>query len=186
MESLFSLRIYGENHLDVPGGALLVVNHQSFLDPPLIGCCLKEPIYFLARHTLFKKGGLGKLITLLNGIPINRDKPDSSSLKTVIRLLKEGKKVLIFPEGTRTENGELLPAEPGVGLFIAKTKTPIIPVRIRGAFEAWPRDSFFPIPGTIEVYIGKAFEIDSSYYDAKNKINYQAVADRVMAEINNL
>jgi 1-acyl-sn-glycerol-3-phosphate acyltransferase len=121
---LFDFRIVNESGLHFDGPALICSNHASFLDPPFIGQAFPDAIHFFARKTLFNNPLVGKVLRSWQSIPIDRDKPDPSSLKTTIRLLKSGGRVLMFPEGTRTFDGNLLPAEPGVGLFIAKAAAP--------------------------------------------------------------
>lgn len=134
----YDFRIVGAENLRFDGSAIIAANHVSFLDPPLIGQAFDEPLYFFARKTLFDHPLAGRLLREWQSIPIDRDKPDTASLKATIRLLKSGKKVLMFPEGTRSPDGTLQPAEAGVGLFLAKTGAPVLPVRIFGTYEAFP------------------------------------------------
>src|SRR5437879_8247178 len=121
------------------GPVILAMNHQSYLDPPLAGTTCDRAIYFLARRTLLNVRLLGWVLPKLNVIPVNQEGVDRSAIKAVIRVLQAGNGVLVFPEGSRTLDGTLQPAEPGMGLVIAKTLAPVVPMRIFGAREALPR-----------------------------------------------
>src|SRR4051794_22553869 len=105
----YDYRVVGKERLSsVPGGALLVCNHASFFDPPLIGVAFdQEEIHYLARKSLMSNRLAAIVYDAWNSIPVDQDKPDMSGLKAVIRTLKSGHKVLIFPEGSRTPNGGL-------------------------------------------------------------------------------
>src|SRR5581483_9451133 len=131
----FHFRIVHRERMLQSGPVIIAMNHQSYLDPPLAGTACDRAIYFLARRTLLGVPVLGWLLPKLNVIPVNQDGIDRSALKALIRVLKAGNAALIFPEGSRTEHGSLQPAEPGLGLIIAKTLAPVVPMRIFGAHE---------------------------------------------------
>src|SRR2546429_4104273 len=135
----FRLRIIYRERMIQTGPVILAMNHQSFLDPPLAGITCDRAIYFLARRTLLNVPLLGRLLPKLNVIPVDQEGVDRSAIKALIRVLKAGNAALVFPEGSRTLDGNLQPAEPGLGLVIAKTLAPVVPMRIFGAHEALPR-----------------------------------------------
>lgn len=139
----FRLKVYGLEHY-YPGGAIIAANHTSFLDPPIVSVSWPEEVHFLARDTLFKNRFFGALIRNVNAHPVGRDSADISAIKTVCSLLEAGKKVVLFPEGTRSKNGELQPLKPGMGMFIVRTKTAVIPAYIHGAFQVWGRHQKWP------------------------------------------
>ena len=114
--SLFGLRITGGEHLVTEGAVLVAANHQSYLDPPLISCIYNDEMFFLARKTLFTRITRW-LYTQWNAIPVDQTRPDMASLKTIIRKLKEGHRVLVFPEGARTNDGDIGDAAPGICLL---------------------------------------------------------------------
>lgn len=181
--TLFGLRVIGDENLIKSGSVLVASNHQSFLDPPLIGNLYKTEMVFFARKTLFK--GIGKwLYPQWNAIPIDQDKPDMSSMKTVIRNLKEGWRVLVFPEGARTLDGEIGGAAPGVGMIAAKAGVPIQPVRISGADRALPRGSGKIRLARITVKVGKPIilsPVELKSYSGKG--GYAALTERIMDAI---
>jgi 1-acyl-sn-glycerol-3-phosphate acyltransferase len=181
--TLFGMRVIGAENLILSGPVLVASNHQSYLDPPLIGNLYKTEMVFFARKSLFK--GLGKWIyPQWNAIPIDQEKPDMSSMKTVIRKLKEGWRVLVFPEGQRTLDGEIGEAAPGIGMIAAKAGVPIQPVRICGADKALPRGSGKISFARITVKVGKPILLTPDEFKALgNKEGYQALTDRIRAAI---
>ena len=129
--SLFGLKVVGREHLVTEGAVLIASNHESFLDPPLVGTLYHDEMFYLARKTLMT-GPLLKWIYLAwNSIPVDQDRPDMTSLKTIIKLLSSGRRVLIFPEGERSLDGNFGSAQPGVGLIAVKSNAVIQPIRIR-------------------------------------------------------
>ncbi len=191
-KAFFSLRVEGAENLVHPnqGGTIIACNHQSFLDPPFVAVSYPGQIHFLARDTLFTGKSFlvkifGKVIAAVNAVPINQDGADLASIKIIINQVKKGNRVLIFPEGARCEDGKLHDASGGVGMIVAKSNAIVQPVRIEGAFQAWPRHMKFPKPGPVTVSIGKP--IDFSYMGKiKGKKQYQEIADTIMAKIGEL
>jgi 1-acyl-sn-glycerol-3-phosphate acyltransferase len=176
-------RVIGEERLHAPGAALIACNHVSFLDPPFIGQAFDEPIHYFARKTLFDHPVAGWLLRRWQSIAIDRDKPDAASLKQTIRLLRGGKKVLIFPEGTRSPDGSLQAAEAGVGLFIAKSEAPVLPVRLFGTYEAFPRGAVFVRPSRVTLVVGEPWQPELHSRSETGRELYQALADEVMQRI---
>lgn len=180
---LFGMRIVGREHLVTEGPVLVASNHESFLDPPLIGNLYQDEMVYLARKSLFK-GFFRWLYGQWNAIPVDQDRPDMASLKTIIRKLKEGHRVLVFPEGARTLDGTLGEAAPGIGLIAAKSAATIQPVRIRGAREALPRGSARIRFARISVHIGPPIQLTpEEIAQAKSKEGYELIARRIMAAI---
>ncbi len=161
------------------GGALLVANHVSYLDPPVISIAFRKPIYCLGRKSLFK-GFLGWLLPRIQVLPVDLGKGDLASMKRILRLLKEGNRVLIFPEGTRSPDGTLQSAEAGIGFILAKGDVPVVPLRLFGAHECWPRDAKWPRPGRITVVAGPPVDVSSLPPELTGRERYQACADQVM------
>lgn len=149
---------HGREHVPDFGPLILASNHASFFDPPLIGCSLPREICYLARESLFKFRPFGKIISALNSIPVDRDGGGGKGLKLILNQLLSGQGILLFPEGTRTSDGHLLPAQPGIGLTILRSQAPVIPAYIHGSFEAFSRHHKFPKPHRISVFFGP--EID--------------------------
>ena len=138
---------------------------------------------FLARKTLFV-GFFKWLYPQWNAIPVDQDRPDMSSLKTIIRRLKEGHRVLVFPEGARTLDGEIGEAAPGIGLIAAKSGAVIQPVRISGAREALPRGSARIRFARITVSVGPAIHLTADDLEATTgKEGYERITEKIMRAI---
>jgi 1-acyl-sn-glycerol-3-phosphate acyltransferase len=161
----------GERNMIHEGPALIVANHQSFLDPLIIGLCARRPLVYLARKTLFKNRVFAALIRSLNAVPIDQEGVGKEGIRVILEQLSQGKAVVVFPEGERTPHGAMQPLKAGIHLLIKRTRAPIIPVGIAGAYEAWPRSRAYPMPapvflppreGTISVALGKP--LDAHYY----------------------
>ncbi len=181
--TLFGMRVIGEEHLITEGPVLIASNHQSFLDPPLVGNLYNTAMIFLARKTLFV-GYFKWLYPKLNAIPVDQDRPDMSSLKTIIRKLKEGHRVLVFPEGARTLDGEIGEAAPGIGLIAVKSGAVIQPVRISGAREALPRGSARVRFARITVTVGPPIRLTpEEIKEASGKEGYERITKRIMDAI---
>ena len=151
----YGVRYSGRKNIPKTGAVLVVSNHQSHFDPPLIGAGCTRRMNYLARETLFRFAPLGWLIHSLDAIPIDRDGLGLNGIKESLRRLKRGEMVLIFPEGTRTRDGEMAPFRPGFTVLAARSKAWILPVAIEGAFDAWPRSRKLPRRGTIHVLYGE-------------------------------
>lgn len=133
LKLLFRIKILGE---EVPkeGGVIIAANHRSYIDPLVIGLCCKRPIHFVGKEELFSIPLLSWLLRLTDTIPIKRGKPDMKSLRRIIDLIREGRLIGIFPEGTRRRKtaDEEAVAFRGVGLISQKTGAPIYPISISG------------------------------------------------------
>src|SRR5881409_2596718 len=179
----FRFRVVHRKRMIQSGPVILAMNHQSYLDPPLAGTTCDRAIYFLTRRTLLDAPLLGRLLPKLNVIPVNQEGVDRSAIKALIRVLKAGNGVLVFPEGSRTLDGNLQPAEPGLGLVIAKTLAPVVPMRIFGAHEALPRGGgrlrFVPIT----VVIGEPIFFSAGDMNPPGKDLYNQLSKRVMDAI---
>ena len=142
----FRFHASGQAHIPETGGGLMVTNHQSFLDPWLIGIAPSRQLHYMARDSLFKGGFLHYLLELWNSFPVRRGHADLTAIRTAVERLDRGFIVNIFPEGTRSEDATIGPIAPGLTLILHRTKSdvPILPVIIDGAFEAWPRGARFP------------------------------------------
>jgi 1-acyl-sn-glycerol-3-phosphate acyltransferase len=184
--TLFGLKIVGEENLITEGPVLVASNHESFLDPPLIGNLYKTEMVYLARKTLFV--GIGAwLYPKWNAIPVDQDRPDMGSLKTIIRKLKQGERVCVFPEGERTLDGKLGEAAPGIGLIAVKSGAVIQPVRISGARDALPRGSGKIRFARISITVGKPIRLSAEELrSAKGKDDYDRIAKRIMNAISEL
>jgi 1-acyl-sn-glycerol-3-phosphate acyltransferase len=180
----FRLRVVHRERMINHGPVILAANHQSFLDPPLAGSVSDRGIYFLARRSLLNGPILGWLLPKLNVVPVDSEGgKDRTALKALIRILRAGEGTLVFPEGQRTLDGNLQPAQPGLGLVIAKTLAPVVPMRIFGAYGAWPVHEKWPRPRPVTIVVGEPIRFTQADVEAGGKEVYQALSQRVMDAI---
>jgi 1-acyl-sn-glycerol-3-phosphate acyltransferase len=144
--------------------------------------CSERAIYYLARKSLMKWPILGRLFPKMNVVPVDQERADMSALKTVIKIIKQGEGTIIFPEGSRSKDGQLLPAQPGIGLVIAKTLAPVIPMRIFGAHEAFPRGGR-PHLHPITLVVGEPMHFTEADIEGPPREVYQRLSEQVMARI---
>jgi 1-acyl-sn-glycerol-3-phosphate acyltransferase len=149
-----NLKVYNVTNVPLSGGVLLLSNHQSFVDPAFIASKLPRKLSFLARASLFDPIGFGWLIRQLNAFPVKQGKGDVGAMKQSIALLQQGKALLMFPEGQRTEDGKMQEIAPGAALIVKRAKVPIVPVAIQGAFDVWPKHRMFPRTGKVRINFG--------------------------------
>ncbi len=152
---VFRIRCRGRQFIPATGGGLVLSNHQSHLDPVLIGLATDRRLNYLARDTLFGFAPFRWLIHSLDAIPLDREGLGLAGLKETLKRLKRGEMVLIFPEGTRTSNGEVGTLKPGFCAFARPLNVPLLPVAMDGAFDSWPRSHVLPSPAAIHIQFGE-------------------------------
>lgn len=179
----FSLKVNGTQNIPPAGGFLIASNHESYLDPPLIGVSFPYPIHYFARNTLFDNRVLGFFLPRANVLPIAQDRPDIRGIRNAIRTIESGRPLVVFPEGSRSLDGNLQPGQPGVGLLVAKANAPVLPVRIRGAHAAWPRGSSKIRPRPVSLTIGPLLENPAPAPGLRGQDAYQSISDQIMAAI---
>ena len=178
-------RIQGLENIPKDKPFILACNHLSFFDPPAIGCKIPRNLHYFARDSLFF-WPLGLLISSLNSIPVNRGQLDLGTLRKVLKVLKNGHPILVFPEGTRSENGELQEPQKGLGLLVAKSSVGVIPARIYGSGKAFGKKHLIPRIGR-KIYINIGVEISfDDPKDVKSKKNYLEISTTVMSAIEKL
>ncbi len=146
---------FNKHYVPEEGAFLLLSNHQSFLDPMINADPLKRQCCFAARDTLFTTPVFGSLVRSFNAIPIKRGQADLAAIRAFIEKLNQGYGLVLYPEGTRTEDGKISEMKPGFGLLARKANVPIIPSVIDGAYEAWPRHQRYVAHGKVYVTYGE-------------------------------
>lgn len=150
---------------------MVLSNHQSHFDPVLIGLACDRRLNYLARDTLFGFAPFRWLIQSLDAIPIDREGLGLAGLKETLRRLRAGELVLIFPEGTRTRDGEVASLKPGFSALARRANVALLPVAIEGAFEAWPRRRLLPRTATIHIQFGEPLSSEAAAaYDERQLV----------------
>jgi 1-acyl-sn-glycerol-3-phosphate acyltransferase len=185
MRLMFRLEAIGSENVPAQGPVLLVANHSSVLDPPLIGGAANRQLTYLAKAELFEIPLFGALIRGLNARPIRREGADPGALRTARRVLDEGGALLVFPEGTRGEEGVIRPAKPGAGLLAVSSGAAVVPVYVRGSGRAWPKGRSLPRPAKVTVTFGKPLRFDP-VRGADRKTQYEIASREMMDAISRL
>ncbi len=177
---------------------MVVCNHASYLDPVVLGAAFPRPLYFFAKSELFENRLFGWLISRLHAFPVRLEGLDKDAIERAIQELRKGRILVVYPEGTRSRDGRLQRGQAGAGFFAVKAGVPVIPVYLRGSFEALPPGRGMIRPGKISVHVGKPMFFPppeslpaggSASQKGWRQAYYQGIADRMMAalqEIKNL
>ena len=188
----FRWRVYNPERVPLTGPVVLASNHQSFLDPPLVGSGVKRDINYMARKSLFRYPVVGWTLRTVNAVPVDRDGGGAAGLKAILDRLKAGGGIVLFPEGTRSKDGNLQPARSGIGLVVAKSTAPVVPVRVFGTFDAqWKRLKLLR-PPRVAIKYGRPLLFEKLRAEAKDcskirlKEIYQEIADEIMVEISRM
>lgn len=152
---LFDLKVTGIENVPKDGGVILAANHQSYLDPVLVAVRLYRPVSFFAKSELFENPWFGWFIRMLHAFPVRQGEGDIGAVKELIRRLGEGYAINIYPEGSRSETGDIAPLEKGIALVIRKARVPVVPVVIDGSYDAWPKGQILFHAHPIRVKYGK-------------------------------
>jgi 1-acyl-sn-glycerol-3-phosphate acyltransferase len=191
-KTCFRWRVYHPERVPAKGPVILAANHASFMDPPVVGSAATRGIHFLARESLFRWPGIGALLRSVNAVPVDRHAGGVSGLRVILERLNRGEAILLFPEGTRTYDGNLRAAQGGIGLVVVKSGVPVVPVRLFGTFEAYSRSMHVPRCRPIAVKFGRPVSFASLVAEAKTaskpglKQIYQKIADEIMRVIGDL
>jgi len=182
-------RYCNPSRVPLTGPVILAVNHASFIDPPLVGAGLSRPVNYLARNTLFDVPIVGAVLRSWKVVPVDREGGGGAGLKAILDRLLDGGVILLFPEGTRSPDGQLRSAKSGIGLAVIKSNAAVVPVRVFGTFEAWSRHARFPRPRRVAVKYGLPMNFSELRAEAatcsRNRLKeiYQQTADEIMVSI---
>jgi len=182
---LFHLQVSGQDHIPRTGGVLIAANHASYLDIPILGCALPRRASFIGRMDLFA-GIVGSVLRYLGWIPIRRGQVDRKAFDEAVRRLKAGQVVVIYPEGSRTENGQLQPGKPGIGMMAATAGCLVVPAFLEGTYEALPPGAKWIRFRPMRVAFGKPMDFSSvieNESEDKKKLVYQQMSQEIMERI---
>jgi 1-acyl-sn-glycerol-3-phosphate acyltransferase len=147
----FGLELVGVEHIPVAGPLIITPNHQTYADPPLVTIPVRRRVYYMAWSRLFEIPLFSRFIRLLRAFPVQIDSADPRAAREVVRLLRAGQAVMIFPEGGRSPDGTVQRFKPGAFRLAVSLATPVLPVTIAGGHAAWPPGRALPRPGRITI-----------------------------------
>ncbi len=182
MRLWFRVEAQGTEHIPAEGAVLIVANHSSVLDPPIVGGMCPRQLTFLAKAELFRVPGFGWLIRRLGAQPLRREGADPSALRMAQRVLAEGKALLVFPEGTRGEEGFLREAKAGAALLAVRSGAAVVPAYVHGTGRAWPRGRRLPRPVKVRVTFGAPLRFQRAT-GAERRGQYEAASRQMMTAI---
>lgn len=153
----FKVRVRGLDGRSLPTPLIVASNHCSHLDPPLVGSFFPGELCYLAKEELFQNPFMGWMLTHLGACPVRREDAQGAGgvMRLMLKILRDGRSLLIFPEGTRSLDGRLQPLEEGVAFLSLKAKAPILPVFISGTFDAFPKGAKMPRRGSVTLNFGE-------------------------------
>lgn len=158
-KGIFRFKVIGSENVPEKGGVIVATNHTSYLDPLVIGCAIrKRQATFMARHGLFKIPLIGMFVKTFS-FPVDRDKPKPSTIKEAVNRLRKGELIVMFPEGSRSRDGNLLDAKRGAGILAEVAKAKVVPAFIEGTYTALPVGAKFIRLSRIRVIFGNPIEI---------------------------
>jgi 1-acyl-sn-glycerol-3-phosphate acyltransferase len=184
-DMFFRGEVAGLENIPAQGAFLIAANHASHLDPPMVGSQVPRQMSFFARKTLWSGPLSSWWLNAVGTIPVDRDGgQDVGALKRVLRALADGRVMILFPEGTRSPDGQLQTPKPGVGFIVCKARVPVVPARIFGSFEAFGKGMKLPRLGTpLTVVFGRPITPETYDDPSAGKERYQVASARIMDRI---
>ena len=177
------LRVFGSEHFPRTGGIIVAANHASYSDIPILGCAIRRRVFFLGRFNFFSHILINWVIQRLGWIPLKTHRLDRKAFGEALNLLNNGKPVVIFPEGSRTEDGTLQPGRPGIGYLVAESQCQVIPAFISGTFTVLPPGAMWPRFVPVSVTFGKPLSFPKFQKNGRAKEFYEQVGLSVMEHI---
>jgi 1-acyl-sn-glycerol-3-phosphate acyltransferase len=174
LKPVYRIEVIGRENVPADGGVLLCANHIDNLDPPVVGITAPRPVYFMAKEELFSVPVLGKIVPHLNAFPVKRGMSDREALRKGLGILKDGKVLGLFPEGTRSKTGEMGKGLAGAGFFALRSDAHVVPCAVIGPYKAFKK---------LKVVYGKPIGMESI---KEKKLNAEQTTDLIMGEIQKL
>lgn len=154
----FRLRIIGRENIPENGGVIVASNHLSYLDIPLIGYSIGRRADYMGKKELFNIPVISSLFLILGGFPVDRDKIDRGALREAVKRLKSGRVIVIYPEGSRSQDGRLQPGKPGIGMIVRMSGAKVVPAAIKGTDKAMPIGGWLIRPAPVTIKFGKPID----------------------------
>ena len=180
---LFRIKVSGKENIPKTGGFILASNHQSYLDPPVVGSWAPRPVYFMTKAELFVNKILGWYLINTNAIPVRRGEMDRQAIRAILDVISSGCGITIFPEGTRSTSGQFLEPKAGIGMIAKKAQCQIIPTYVSGFNQL--KDVFFG-KAKLTITYGKPISSEWIMAQESGKKGYAVIAQHVMSEIHKI
>ena len=182
LHAYFGGKIYGVENVPQTGGLVIVSNHASYFDPPIVSNCVCRPVAYMAKEELFKIPVLAQAIKLYGAYPVSRGTADRGAMRYALEYLENGWAVGVFLEGTRTSDGRIHDPKRGAALLAAKAKVPLLPVSLWGSEKIVQPGTPIPRKVPLTIRIGKLIATPSS----TSKEELEAVTRKCAEAINRL
>ena len=180
------LEIAGLGNVPRTGPLIVASNHRSHADPPLVGACLPRSGHFMGKRELFEVPIFSPIIRKTGAFPVTRGRPDRRAMRYAIQALANGEVVVMFPEGTRSEDARLKEPELGVAMIALKSRAPVLPVAVAGTEHILPKGSTVPRGHPLKVRFGRPLTFDDLYEARPSRPAMVEIGDRLMGAIGDL
>jgi len=185
----FRWQVFGAERMPLKGRLIIAANHQSYIDPGMIGAAAPRELHYLARENVFKIPVGGAILRAVNAIPVNQEGSPAAGLRAGLEVLERERALVLFPEGSRTWDGEIHPFRSGVGMIVVKSRAPVLPVRLFGLFDAYGRHMTVARPRPIVVKMGRVLRFDAELEEfataskPRQREIYQGIATKIQDAI---
>ncbi len=171
--------VSGREHIPETGAVLLIANHTSYADPPIIGAACPRPVNFMAKAELFRVPMLSAFISRTHAFPVKREAADRHALRHGLHLLKNGQVLLVFPEGKRSSDGRLMPFEAGAAFLALAGDSQVVPVGIDGADRLLPRGKPVLLPAKLRIRFGPPIDLSHLRENRRDRAVLQLACDKM-------
>ncbi|MFO5491234.1 MAG: lysophospholipid acyltransferase family protein [Cuspidothrix sp.] len=182
LHAYFKGKIYGAENVPQRGAVIVVSNHASYFDPPIVSSCVRRPVAYMAKEELFKVPVLAQAIKLYGAYPVSRGTADRNAIRAALEFLDNGWALGVFLEGTRTTDGRITDPKKGAALLAAKSQAPFLPVSLWGSEQILQPGSFLPRPVPLTIRIGELIDPPSS----TNRDELERVTQKCATVINEM
>ncbi len=182
----YFLKVKNEKNVPENGGLIIMANHSSFFDPPLIGSATwKRKLKFMARSSLFIPVW-GLLLKWMGSFPIKRGMVDRAAYDTLVKYVNQGEVVVFFPEGTRSPDGNIQEGKPGTGMLVYNSRAKVLPVYIHNSWKAWPKGKFPRLFVPVTVVFGEVMDFSEYFSKEPTKELYIKITKRIIEKIKDM
>jgi len=182
----YFLKVKNKKNIPQNGGLIIMANHSSFFDPPLVGSATwKRMLKFMARSSLFIPVW-GQLLKWMGSFPVKRGVVDRAAYDALINYVRQGEVVVFFPEGTRSPDGNIQNGKPGTGMLVYKSRAKVLPVYIHNSGRAWPKGKFPRLFVPITVVFGEVMDFSEYFLKEPTKELYVEITKKIIERLKDM